>query len=86
MPYVDCPNCHASFHTGLMYDELQVCPRCESPLYRPRPTVVTQVRGLVARRTRVTDDARDWEAITGSQYTHRQRVTNAEAIASRSAG
>jgi len=83
MPYVDCPHCHASFHTGLIYHELELCPRCETPLFRPRPTVRTQVRGLVTRRARVTADAPDWEAITGSQYVLRHRVTGAQATEGR---
>jgi len=83
MPYVDCPYCHASFHTGLIYDELEECPRCGTPLYRPRPTVRTQVRGLIARRPRETADVPDWEAITGSQYANRQRVSSVDAQASK---
>lgn len=71
MQYLTCPRCHSSFHTGVLYEALEVCPRCGAPFHLPRPSLRDQLRGALGRRT--VDDAPDWEAITGSQYTH-QRV------------
>jgi hypothetical protein len=68
MQYLDCPRCHASFRTGVIYAPLEACPRCGHALNEPRPT-----RGIFARR-RVDSEAPDWESITSSQYA-RRRVT-----------
>jgi len=75
MPRVDCPHCHTSLHTGLIYDAFDSCPRCGAPLHPPRPTVREQVRRFISRRPRTATDAADWEAITSSQYAERRRVS-----------
>jgi hypothetical protein len=77
MRYLTCPRCHSSFHTGAIYEALEVCPRCGASLYSPRPNFRRQLRGALKGRP-APGDAPDWEAITGSQYTHR-RVTRAHA-------
>ena len=74
MPYIDCPRCHASFHTGPIYEPLESCPRCGQPFYEPRRTRRAQGRGIFSR---AVSEPPDWEAITGSQYT-RRRVTPAK--------
>ena len=71
MTFIDCPHCHASFHTGLLYAPLDSCPRCGRPLYEPRPTFRQQARGILFHR-RAAREAPDWEAITGSQYARRR--------------
>ena len=67
MQYLTCPRCHSSFHTGAIYEALEVCPRCGAPFQPPRPSLWEHLREGVGPRVR--GDAPDWEAITGSQYT-----------------
>jgi hypothetical protein len=73
MSYIDCPRCHATFHTGPIYEPLDSCPRCGQPFYEPRPARRAHARGSFSHR-RAAAEPPDWEAITGSQYT-RRRVT-----------
>lgn len=72
MPYLDCPRCHATFHTGPIYEPRDSCPRCGQAFNEPRPTR-REARGIFSHR-RAVSETPDWEAITGSQYT-RRRVT-----------
>jgi len=76
MPYLDCPRCHATFHTGPIYEPLDSCPRCGQPFYEPRSTGRAHSRGIFSRRPAVAEPL-DWEAITGSQYS-RRRMTLAD--------
>lgn len=77
MPFVDCPRCHTSFHTGVIYESLHTCPRCGASLYRPRPGLAAWLRG--GGRPQVLGKPPDWEAVTGSQYA-RHHVTRVEPI------
>jgi len=70
MQYLDCPRCRARFHTGVIYEPLNVCPRCGTSLRSDRPRLVEQLRAVLRRR--VLREAPDWEAITGAQYIHRR--------------
>jgi hypothetical protein len=65
MPYLDCPRCHASFHTGTIYEAREFCPRCGASFLSPN----TRRGGLrsVLRRQPPAESP-DWEAITESQY------------------
>jgi hypothetical protein len=65
MKYVQCSRCRARFHTGVIYETVEVCGRCGAPLGTPR--VRDQLRTLLHRRR----ERLDWEAITGSQYASR---------------
>jgi hypothetical protein len=63
MKYVQCPRCRARFHTGVIYESVEECARCGTPLIG-RPAARDQLRALLrGRRERL-----DWEAITSSQY------------------
>jgi hypothetical protein len=73
MKYVLCPRCRARFHTGLIYESLEACSRCGAPLAPRRWRLFGQLRELVKRSA--SRDSLDWEAITGSQYTGRRRVS-----------
>lgn len=61
MQYVDCSNCRARLRVGLLYSELEACPRCGARLTTPR-------RKLGDRLRRGAIQAPDWEQITRSQY------------------
>jgi hypothetical protein len=67
MPYIDCPRCHASFHTGAIYQQLESCPRCAQSFHIPRRTLRQQAWGIFSRRRTVIETP-DWEQITSSQY------------------
>jgi hypothetical protein len=67
MPSLTCPQCHASFHVGFIYEQLDACPRCGEPFDDSRSR--RQARGIFSRR-RATSEP-DWEAITSSQYSRR---------------
>jgi hypothetical protein len=69
MPYFICPQCHASYHAGVLYVQHESCPRCGARFAEPR-------RGLASTvlRRRRPAQAPDWEAITGSQYERRRYV------------
>lgn len=74
MPYIICPQCHASFHTGLLYIELESCPRCGASLHPARRNFRDQLRSVLFRRRRAGDEVIDWETVTSSQYAGRQYV------------
>jgi rRNA maturation protein Nop10 len=69
MKYIDCRRCRARFHTGVIYEPIDRCPRCGGALHRSRPRLREQLRRVVRRRS--LGPALDWEAITGSQYARR---------------
>ena len=71
MPYLTCPQCHASFHTGLLYTPGDSCPRCGVPFRRARRHFLR----TPAFGHKRADDAVDWEAITEAQYADRQYVS-----------
>jgi hypothetical protein len=72
MKYLLCPRCRARFHTGLIYESLEACSRCGSPLAPRRWRLHGQLREFLKRST--VRDSLDWEAITGSQYIRRQVI------------
>jgi hypothetical protein len=65
MSSLTCPQCHASFHVGFIYEPLDACPRCGEPFDDSR----RQARGIFSRRRASSEP--DWEAITSSQYVRR---------------
>jgi ribosomal protein S27AE len=67
MLYLNCPRCHASFHTGAIYEPRDVCPRCGTPFFPSEPR---RGRLRVGLKRRAAAETPDWEAITGSQYLH----------------
>ena len=71
MTYVHCPRCRAKYHTGVIYESLESCPRCGEPLGPERPSLRDHIRGA---RARARLQAPDWEAITGSQYLRHQLI------------
>lgn len=75
MPYLTCPQCHASFHTGVLYVAAESCPRCGAPFHPPRRHFRDHLR---FRRGARVNDAVDWEAITGAQYSAREYVSESE--------
>jgi uncharacterized C2H2 Zn-finger protein len=75
MPYVICPRCHASFHTGLLYVSDELCPRCGAPFHQARRNFRDHLRIAGFRHSTRITDAVDWEAITGAQYAARQYVS-----------
>lgn len=75
MPYVTCPQCHASFHTGLLYVSSDKCPRCDTPFSSARRPFRDHLRIAVFRHTARAEAAVDWEAITGAQYAGRRYVS-----------
>jgi hypothetical protein len=86
MPYLDCPQCHASFHAGIIYAEPESCPRCGSPLYAPRRNFREQIRSLVFGDSPAVNEPPDWKVITGSQYAGRQYVSRPERSAGHDSG
>lgn len=84
MPYLDCPHCHATFHTGLLYDAPESCPRCGASLHPPQSNRRQQLRGVLSRRRGAIGEPPDWEAITGSQYDARRTVSQPVADAQKS--
>jgi Zn-finger nucleic acid-binding protein len=78
MQYLICPVCHAGLHGGLLYEELESCPRCGAPLHTPAPSLLQRLRAKVARR-RTVIQAPDWEQITRSQYAERRYVSRTRA-------
>lgn len=72
MPYITCPQCHAGFHTGLLYTSGDSCPRCGASFHPARRNFRDHLRFRNGARTQ---DTVDWEAITGSQYADRQYVS-----------
>lgn len=75
MSYVTCPQCHASFHTELLHLSGESCPRCDAPLHPPRPRFSDHLKIVGFRRRARAEDAVDWEAITGAQYSAREYVS-----------
>jgi len=75
MPYLNCPQCHASFHSGLLYARNELCPRCGAPFRPSRPSFREHLKSAVLRRGSPDEQAVDWEIITGSQYADRQSVS-----------
>jgi hypothetical protein len=69
VPYLECPRCRATFHTGAIYERLEVCPRCGARLDLPEPSLRERLRRALRRRP--PGESPDWETITGSQYTVR---------------
>jgi hypothetical protein len=65
MSYLNCPRCRARYHSGVIYESPESCPRCGAPLRPERPGLRDQIR---CARVRARLQAPDWEAITGSQY------------------
>ncbi len=63
MKYVHCYRCRARFHTGVVYERIEECPRCGGPLRAHRSRLRDHIEALLRR-----GDDLDWEAITGSQY------------------
>jgi Zn-finger nucleic acid-binding protein len=75
MQYLDCPCCHASFHTGVIYEEIDFCPRCGAPFFPTPPRLREKLSAALRHRTQAQGP--DWEAITGAQYVA-QRVTRTD--------
>ena len=75
MPYLTCPQCHASFHSGLLYLEQDTCPRCGAPFDPPRRPFADHFKSAFLRHRRSAVKAPDWETITSSQYAARQYVS-----------
>jgi hypothetical protein len=69
LTYLDCPSCRARFHTGAIYEPLELCPRCGTPLNDPRPGIMQRLSALIGRRK--ASEVLDWERVTGSQYATR---------------
>ena len=65
MTYLNCPRCRARYHSGVIYESLDSCPRCGAPLRPERPRLRDHILGA---RVRGRLQAPDWEAITSSQY------------------
>lgn len=65
MPYLDCPRCHASFHTGAIYESREFCPRCGMPFFSSGSRR-GGLRAVLRRQPPI--EVPDWEAITESQY------------------
>jgi hypothetical protein len=65
MKYVHCSRCRARFHTGVIYEPIEECARCDGPLLAG-----TRLRDQLRARLHRRRDL-DWEAITGSQYVSR---------------
>lgn len=63
MQLIDCPRCRARFHTGLIYEPLECCPRC-GETFRPQRHCDRLRRAFRARGL----GQPDWEAITSSKY------------------
>lgn len=80
MPYLTCPQCHASCHTGLLYVEHESCPRCGSPFRPSRGGLRDHLKSTVLRRHFAAEQPLDWETITGSQYASRQYVSRQTAM------
>ena len=64
MTYLNCPRCRAKYHTGVIYESLESCPRCGAPLGPGARAFATTFAARASERSRRPD----WEAITGSQY------------------
>jgi hypothetical protein len=77
MPYLTCPQCHAGYRAGALYVRRESCPRCGTPFAIVRRGLRDHLASTVLRR-RQPEQALDWEAITGSQYTRRQSVSSPE--------
>jgi hypothetical protein len=74
MQYLDCPNCRARLHSGLLYAKLKSCPRCGAPLGPPQRSLRERLRAAVSRHPRTVVEPPDWEEITKSQYADRRQV------------
>jgi hypothetical protein len=68
MPHLTCPQCRASFPTGLLYIKRESCPRCRTSFYPAKRKRRDHVRSIVFWRRRIASPI-DWEMITSSQYT-----------------
>jgi hypothetical protein len=77
MQYLSCSRCHAELRTGLLYAELESCPRCGAQLHTPRPGIGQRLRAAISGRPRLAD-APDWEQITRSQYDDRRYVSRVD--------
>jgi hypothetical protein len=75
VPYITCPQCHATFHTGLLYVSGDTCPRCDTPFHPARRPFRDRLRIGGFRDRAGTKATVDWEAITGAQYAARQYVS-----------
>jgi uncharacterized C2H2 Zn-finger protein len=69
MNFLECPRCRARFHTGIIYESPELCPRCGAGFATSRAGLRTRLEALLKRR--VLRDTLDWEAVTGSQYIRR---------------
>jgi Zn-finger nucleic acid-binding protein len=77
MPYMTCPQCHASFHVGVLYVEHDSCPRCGARVAFDRAGWRGQFTNGLLRRHR-PQETLDWEAITSSQYELREYVSRVD--------
>jgi hypothetical protein len=75
MPYLNCAQNHASFHSGLLYVHNDSCPRCGAPFHPPRPSLREQFERTVLRRRPPSEKTVDWETITSSLYADRRYVS-----------
>jgi DNA-directed RNA polymerase subunit RPC12/RpoP len=71
MQNLDCSRCRARFHSGLIYESLERCPRCGARLSPGRTRLIRRL--LDGLRSRGGRGELDWEAVTGSQYIPRQK-------------
>lgn len=65
MRYLNSPRCRARFHSGVIYELLEMCPRCGARLS------AHGLRSFERLRRRGARDSLDWEAVTSSQYVRR---------------
>jgi len=72
MKFVQCHRCRARFHTGVIYESHDSCPRCGALFSAGRAALRARLREALRRRA--GRDGLDWEAITGSQYLPRREV------------
>jgi hypothetical protein len=72
MKFVQCYRCRARFHTGVIYEVHDSCPRCGTLFSAGRASLRERFRQALKRR--MGRDGLDWEAITGSQYLPRREV------------
>jgi hypothetical protein len=77
MEYLDCPNCRARLHVGLLYVTPEACPRCGAPTKAPRRNLRARLGAVTPRHSRSTVEPTDWEQITRAQYDHRTQVSKA---------
>jgi hypothetical protein len=71
MQYLDCSRCRARFHTGVIYESLERCPRCGAHLSPHRTRFLGRLRDALGSRAGRSELG--WEAVTGAQFVPRQK-------------